>query len=238
VALTASQAEWAEARHSWFSTGPEQVEIKLAHYRRMGFGEDRLAAMRAGGNIFRSPLAPPPETFIAIADGDTIRIDGKDWQVMTFGGHSPEHVCLWCPERSLLIAGDQILPTISPVVGVWPDSPDADPLGLFLAGLDRLRRLPADTLVLPAHGAPFHGLVERCDALIHHHHERLETIARACDSPATVFDILGTVFSRPLDVHQMGFAGAEILAHLNPLVADGRLVRDRRDGGPWTFARA
>jgi glyoxylase-like metal-dependent hydrolase (beta-lactamase superfamily II) len=45
---------------------------------------------------------------------------------MTFGGHSPEHVCLWCPERSILVAGHQILPTISPVVGddsasgTWP----------------------------------------------------------------------------------------------------------------------
>ena len=72
-------------------------------------------------------------------------------------GHAPEMLCLFSPEHNVLIAGDQVLPKISPNVSVWPSEPEANPLAEFLDSLASFRQLPADCLVLPSHGLPFRG---------------------------------------------------------------------------------
>ena len=73
-------------------------------------------------------------------------------------GHAPEMICLFSAERNVLIAGDQVLPRISPNVSVWPSEPEANPLAEFISSLARFRDLPEDCLVLPSHGLPFRGL--------------------------------------------------------------------------------
>ncbi|MGE5547279.1 MAG: MBL fold metallo-hydrolase [Solirubrobacterales bacterium] len=235
VPLTATLGEWSSARMSWLDTGPDHIAHKLAHYRRLGYSDEQLAQMQAGGNVYRSRIAPPPADFRRISDGDRISIGGREWRVMTFGGHSPEHACFWCEEAKILIAGDQVLPKISPIVGIWPDEPFTDQLSLFLAALERLKELPEDTLVLPAHGHPFRTLGARCEELARHHEERLDAIAAACPEPATVLDIQRVVFRRPLDQHQTAFASAEILAHLRRLELDGRVRRLADGAAPWRF---
>ena len=235
VTLLTSRGEWEEGRQSWFADPADLLTRKLAHYHRLGYPPERLEAMRQGGDIYRSRISPPPDRFEPLAEGDEVRIGDGVWRVLTFGGHSPEHVCLWNPEADILIAGDQILPTISPVVACWPDAPESDPLHQFLDGLAALRRLPAETLVLPAHGMPFRRLRERCDDLAEHHRRRLAAIAAACTTPATGFEIVTALFTRPLDIHQQGFAGGEILAHLNRLEADGQIHRTDSPAGVWRF---
>jgi glyoxylase-like metal-dependent hydrolase (beta-lactamase superfamily II) len=152
-------------------------------------------------------------------------------------GHAPEMACLWCERLNLLISGDQILPSISPNVSVWPGEPDADPLRLFLASLQRFRQLPADCLVLPSHGRPFVGLHERIDALIQHHQDRLAETLEACRRPITAQDLLKTMFPRELDTHQLFFAIGESLAHLHYLMGTNQLVRKTDDAGAHRFCR-
>jgi glyoxylase-like metal-dependent hydrolase (beta-lactamase superfamily II) len=53
-------------------------------------------------------------------------------------GHAPSHVCLWQPERRLLISGDHLLGRVSPYYD-YGYSPD--PAGEFLASLDRIEAL-------------------------------------------------------------------------------------------------
>ncbi|HTH16622.1 MAG TPA: MBL fold metallo-hydrolase, partial [Magnetospirillum sp.] len=160
----------------------------------------------------------------------------RTWQVLVGRGHAPEHACLYCSEIGVLISGDQILPRISPIVGVWPQQPDDDPLSEFLASLDRLKLLPADTLVLPSHGLPFKGLHARADDLKRHHDERLGLLRRA-DGPATVLELSRVLFKRELDAQQMGFAAGETLSHANHLVALGEWRRELRADGVWLFGR-
>ena len=52
----------------------------------------------------------------------------------------PSRSRLFSAERNLLLAADQILPRISPVIGVWAAEPDADPLGDFLRSLRAVPR--------------------------------------------------------------------------------------------------
>jgi glyoxylase-like metal-dependent hydrolase (beta-lactamase superfamily II) len=137
-----------------------------------------------------------------------------------------------------MIAGDQVLPKISPNVSVWPQEPDADPLALFLHSLDRFRALPADTLVLPSHHDPFIGLSLRLDQLAEHHHQRLAETLEACRVPSTAVDVLQRLFPRPLDDHQLFFAIGESLAHLHHLERRGDLERAAHGDGVVVFHQA
>jgi glyoxylase-like metal-dependent hydrolase (beta-lactamase superfamily II) len=78
------------------------------------------------------------------------------------------------PQGGVLIAGDQILPKISPAITVLEMVPDADPLADFLRSFDRFAHVAPDVLVLPSHGRPFRGLHARMADLATHHHDRLE----------------------------------------------------------------
>ena len=124
-----------------------------------------------------------------------------------------------------MLAADQVLPRISPVIGVWPSQPEADPLSDFLRSLEQYRSLPESCRVLPSHGTPFQGLRARLDELVEHHERRLERTLAACASPASAAEVQRLLFTRPLDAHQTGFALGETLAHLNYLVGQDLVAR-------------
>ncbi len=235
VPLTTTFGEWCTGRMRWLDHGPDFRAHMVEHFRRAGYGPDFLQHVGDTGNTYRPRVSPPPLSFRRIGEGDRLTIGGRAWQVMACGGHSPEHACLWNPESGVLIAGDQILPRISPVVSVWAQEPEGDPLSLFLASLDRLAALPEDTLALPSHDQPFRTIRQRCGALHAHHRDRLERTREACRQPATALEVLRTLFRRPLDAHQTAFATAETLAHLNHLVALGAVGRRIDDTGVWLY---
>ncbi|OAN48761.1 MBL fold metallo-hydrolase [Paramagnetospirillum marisnigri] len=235
IELTASVREWLFGRMLWLEDSEEFTANQVAYYRRIGFDAEQLEGVRARGNTYRARIGVIPVRVVGIRHGDDITIGGRSWRVIEGGGHSPEHACLYCAEAGVLISGDQILPRISPIVGVWPQQPEAEPLSLFLDALTRLRELPADTLVLPSHGLPFRGLHQRVDELIAHHHERLERTLTACAEPATALQVLRVLFKRELDAHQMGFATGETLAHLHYLMKTGQVARDAGTDGVWRF---
>ena len=167
-----------------------------------------------------------PPTFNRIVAGDSLRIGGRTFEVMSGDGHAPEQMMLYCAAENLFLAADQVLAKISPNVSVWAYDPFGDPLGLYLRSLRTLRtRLPADALVLPGHQLPFYGLHVRCDELAKHHEERCQAIDDACRAaPRSPAELVPVIFHRPLDPHQMSFAFSEVLSHVNYMVREGRLV--------------
>ncbi|MBE9607351.1 MBL fold metallo-hydrolase [Acetobacteraceae bacterium H6797] len=178
------------------------------------------------GQIYRPSVAPLPTRFTRIAAGDRLTIGGREWEVIVGRGHAPAMATLYCAELKLLIAADQILPRISPYIGVSVAEPDGDPLGEFLAANEQYRRLPEDTYVLPSHGEPFTGLHARIDALAEHHAERLSMLEEACKGEGlTAFGAALVLFPHVKAVSQMGFMVGESLAHLNRLVTLGRVMR-------------
>ena len=151
---------------------------------------------------------------------------GGGWEWMLTPGHSPGHVSVYHPERRILIAGDHVLPRISPNIGA--DRYVPDPLTEYLASLERLLHLPVE-LVLPSHGAPFAGLAERVSAIIAHHHERNAQIVAHLDRPRTAFDVALRLFPElPAEMHL--HALRETLAHLAYLERTGAVARG---GGGW-----
>jgi glyoxylase-like metal-dependent hydrolase (beta-lactamase superfamily II) len=198
---------------------------------------ERQAKVRARGNYYASMVPSVPRQFRRLLDGQAVAIGDHVWQCHVGHGHAPEHISLHAPTLGVLISGDMVLPRISTNVSVIDLEPEADPLPLYLGSLDRMRPLPADTLVLPSHGKPFRGLHARIDQLHAHHAERLDEVLAACAAaPCSATDILPVLFKRALDLHQTTFAMGEAVAHLHALWHAGRLSRARDAAGVWRFS--
>jgi len=233
--LWTSRTEWLQARALALDTSEGFVAAGRQFDHRAGLSVEQADERAARGNLYRPRVSVPPASFRNVREGDRLTLGGARWQVLIGRGHAPEMLCLYCADRKLLIAADQVLPRISPNVGVWPGEPEADPLAEFLASLAVLRQLPDDCLVLPSHGQPFRGLHTRIDQLVDHHRLRLAATLDACRDRATIVEVMPKLFERQLDRHQIGFALGETLAHLNLLVGQGTIIRSLDDDGRLRF---
>ncbi len=237
LTMEATLAEWLYGRMLSLDSGEGFIEASRAFYRAAGFDDKLMAVMVDRGNAYGKRVRETPPALRRLQRGEEILIGGRRWRVMVGRGHSPEHACLWCEELEVLISGDQILPSISPNVSVWPNEPQANPLHEFLDSLQTFRVLPDGALVLPSHGLPFRGLHARIDALEHHHDERLSRTLEACGTPLSAYDLLQVLFRRELDTHQLFFALGESLAHLHYLLHRGDLQRETDAAGVCRFGR-
>ncbi len=235
--LHVSAPEIAHARWLCDLDDAEAAARLAAYYRRHGAPEAAEAAAMKRGNDYARRMDGLPERTLPLQLGGTTPLAGEDWQVIAGYGHSRAQACLFSPARRILIAGDQVLPKITPNVSAYWWEEESDPLAGFLETLARLRALPRDTLVLPSHGHPFEGLHARLDALADHHRDRLDELrAAVAEAPLTCAEAMAVLFRRALDPHQVFFAMGEALAHLNHLVALDEVVR-RENGGLVRFHR-
>jgi glyoxylase-like metal-dependent hydrolase (beta-lactamase superfamily II) len=219
-----TRIEWLMARALWYDSGPDMMAQQVEHYARAGCPTDYLSAVESRGPLYQRSVGELPRSFRSIRDGGTMRIGGEEWRVMTGSGHAPDMATLHSPARGVLISADQILPRISPYIGLHPGEPDADPLGDFLGSNERFAALPEDTLVLPSHGEPFRTLHARLETLAHHHAIRLDALEDGCREPATAFEAAQVLFPRAAaETSQIGFAVGETLAHLRRLERQGRI---------------
>jgi len=238
VALSMTRGEWTLGSLMHAGGGAAFNQAMARFFQGHGLTEEWAAPIAARDNVYARLVAAPPSSFRRLRDGDEIAVGGRSWRVVVGTGHAPEHACLHCAADDILISGDQVLPRITTNVSVWPSEPEADPLGDFLATVDRLRALPETTLVLPSHGLPFRGLPARLEALRRHHEDRLAEIVAECDDWRTAFDVLPVLFSRPLDDQQIIFAMGEAIAHLAHLRERGVVERRAGDDGVVRFRRA
>ncbi|GAA3996031.1 MBL fold metallo-hydrolase [Comamonas faecalis] len=248
----AGQAAWMVERFGaelWMSFGeyymlrgfygppPEPLPAHtLRFYQRAGMAGEQIE--RVFASLRRDPFMPPvPDSFVRLRHGDRLRIGARDWQVIVGEGHSPEHVCLYDAQDRILIAGDQLLPRITSNVLVMPVEPEADPLRLWLASLERLAPLAADTLVLPSHQGVFRGLRERVQELQEHHRQQLDLLRAALRQKkrASAWELMQVQF--PKRRHPMDdlMAIGETLAHLSWLRHQGQVSRTLGDDGAHCF---
>lgn len=236
--LLMSRLEYTTGRMLFTDTGREAPEEFTAFYRAAGWDEAALEAHRQRFGGFGRLIHRMPDSLRRVTAGDTLRIGGRQWQVLGGNGHSPEHLCLWCPTLNLFISGDQILPRISSNVSVFPTEPEADPLHDWLTSCARLKEaLPAEVLVLPAHNEPFVGAPERLQALIDGHERSLDRVEkRLREAPRRCIDLFPALFPVHISGDQLGFATGEALAHLHCLMGRGRARRATDEAGIWQFS--
>lgn len=203
------------------------------YFLRAGVTQAFLDEMRD----MRSSFTPAPEdipfpgSYVRLQDGDELTFGKYSWQIITGNGHSPEHVCLYCPELRIFISGDQILPVITSNVSVHPTEPEANPMIGWLESHEKLKGLlPDDLLVLPAHNLPFYGVQARLQELIDHHEDRMLILEENCVEPQIAVDLLPHLFTRVLEGPTKMMALGECIAHLHCLMTRNRIARTLVDG--------
>jgi glyoxylase-like metal-dependent hydrolase (beta-lactamase superfamily II) len=224
--LWTSRLEYLTCRTLVADTGREAPADAIRFYQAAGWDADAIARYKTRFGSFGKLVYALPDSYRRIEDGDELLIGGRAWRVVVGRGHSPEHVCLYCPELQILISGDQVLPKITSNVSVFPTEPDADPLTDWLESLASIRlRVSDDVLVLPSHNEPFRGLHARIGQLIQGHEQALVRLSQALSERKTAADIFSILFRRPVSGELLTMATGESVAHLNCLVRRGQALR-------------
>ncbi len=218
-----TQGEWLTANLAVMNRHTDHVQSRGSFYRRHGLDEARVQRFLDGVVLYSDGVTLPPN-YKRIRGDDLIPIGRDQWRVMIGEGHAPEHVSLYCPERRILVAGDQILPSITTNVSTWHVEPELDAVGVFLKTCKTfLDVLHPDTLILPSHRKPFRNVQHRLRQLAVHHAIRLNVILDKAGAETCAGDLIDVMFTPGLDGHQIGFAMGEAIAHLNHLVTLGHM---------------
>lgn len=238
--LWTTRTAWLMARMLTLDKHEIPADESLLHYRSGGMDAAIYVKRQSEKPFnFADMVAPLPLGFKRIQEGEVIEIGGRTWDVRMGNGHAPEHATFWCREEPLLLAGDQILSSISPNIGVYATEPEADPLAEWLEACERLSAFAReDHLVLPGHKLPFTGLPVRMRALIENHHSALERLAEYLKTPRTAAECFTILFKRPIGEAEYGLALVESMAHLNHLYHLGQVTRTRREDDAWIWQKA
>jgi glyoxylase-like metal-dependent hydrolase (beta-lactamase superfamily II) len=209
--------DYAQCLRAWNGFGrTERIPDDL---RAHGVPEAEIVVFREQAAALRQMVhfVVDPEPLV---QGDSI--DG--WDVLHLPGHADGHIGLH--RDGVLIAGDALLATITPNVGLYPDS-RPDPLGDYLASLARIVEL-APRVAYGGHGAAIGDPAGRARELIVHHAARLEQAAAALDGDGrSAYEVSHSLWPEALSPALRRFALAETRAHLEYLVQrDGALRRD------------
>jgi glyoxylase-like metal-dependent hydrolase (beta-lactamase superfamily II) len=238
VELHMTREEYMLARVLVADTGKPAPEEGVRFYAAAGFPEEELDLYRKRFGFFGRLVSHLPESYVRLHEKDVLRIGPHNFRVLIGRGHSPEHACLYCEDENLLISGDQVLPTISANVSVWPTEPEANPLRYWLQSLAEIKtQIPEDVVVLPAHGKPFRGAHQRIDAIIAEHTGRLAELKDFCQEPCRAIDTFSVLFKRRVPGSHTMMATGEAIAHLHYLIAEGEVFAEQDDFGVNWYCR-
>ena len=235
VDLWMARDEYLLCRVLVADTGKPAPPEGVRFYQAAGFDGGALDRYMEHFGAFGRVVAPLPESYRRLQDEALLQIGEHSWEVVIGRGHSPEHACLLCRELGMLIAGDQVLPTISSNVSVYPTEPAANPLRFWFESLRKLQALlPLDVLVLPAHGKPFLGAHQRLEELIREHETGLARLRELGGEARRAVDVFPALFKSRITDRNLIMAAGEAISHLNFLIEGGEFeVSQDADGVKW-----
>jgi glyoxylase-like metal-dependent hydrolase (beta-lactamase superfamily II) len=237
AALLTTRTAWLYARMLTLDVQDRPSAQSMHFYTRAGMPAEMLAKRATERPFnFADVVAPMPLGFTRVDEGQTLTLAGRRWRVRLGQGHAPDHITLWSEEDALVIGGDQLLPGISPNIGVYPTEPEADPLTEWLEATARfLPHARDDQLVLPGHKLPFTGLPFRLQQMAENHHEALARLRAHLRSPQTAAGCFPALYKRPIGEGEYGLALVEAVAHLNCLLRRGQVCRSLAPDGAWQW---
>lgn len=217
---------WMHPDHSHMSKAVSDpaaaLERRIEVARTSGVPAAPLAAWAAAQEGSKYGVARYVAPDRELHTGVEITSDLGPWTVHETPGHAPSHVCLFQPDRRILISGDHVLGRVS-LFYDYGYSPD--PVGEFLESLNVVDDLDA-RLCLSGHGRTFTdvgGHIAASRALVA---ERLDAAERALtDGAATAFDVIPAVFGDQVTPETAGWWLTETLCYLTRLEAVGRVGR-------------
>lgn len=226
IAERAGCEVWMHPNHRHLDRVVEDPEAAFARRveiaRQSGVPEEPLRRYAAERKTLGSGIAGPVAQDRDLLTGVSVGTDLGEWVAYETPGHAPSHVCMFQPERRLLVSGDHLLGRIS-LYFDYGYSPD--PVGEFLSSLDVVERLGA-RLCLPGHGRTFadvHAHIRGNRALVD---ERLQRVREAlAGHELTAFEIVPHVYGDALSQQNAHWLLSKILCYLTHLQALGQATR-------------
>jgi hydroxyacylglutathione hydrolase len=163
-----------------------------------------------------------------------MEVAGSDWRLVAIStpGHASDHQAFALAGTDLLFSGDHVMGWSTSIIAP-PDGSMSD----YMASLDKLLQR-SEGRYLPGHG----GMVENGRSFVadlaEHRRERERAILgrlRAGDS--RIADIVANIY-RDADPRLHAAAALSVLAHLEALIAAGRVVADGPAGLESHYALA
>ena len=170
-----------------------------------------------------------------LREGDQVKAGRYNFRCVETPGHTPGHMCLYEPSEKILVAGDHILDSITPNIGLWVLNRDA--LGEYLRSLDKVAELEVE-LVLPGHRNLFQDMRGRVIEIKEHHARRIQNVLDIVGRE----QMTGAQVAAQMDwdltykswdefpFNQKMHAAAEAMAHLYHLVCQKRLNMSCAEG--------
>ncbi|MEM9438000.1 MAG: MBL fold metallo-hydrolase [Pseudomonadota bacterium] len=238
--LWMTQVAWLTARMLTLAVEPEYPEESIRFYKRAGMAA-AILEKRLGERPFNfaDVVEPMPSGYMRLSEGEVVRFGNRDWDVRLGSGHAPDHATFWSRDDELVIVGDQVLPGISPNIGVYPTEPEADPVAGWIASCEKLQEFAQESsFVLPGHKRPFKGLPLRLTQLIGNHHGVLERLRKHLVTPFTAGETFTVIFKREIKESEYGLALVEAFAHCQHLYFAGEVTRETNEAGAYVYSRA
>jgi glyoxylase-like metal-dependent hydrolase (beta-lactamase superfamily II) len=220
------------AHHTAAADDPEQVlarRVVVAH--QSGVPADAVTRWLERRRSVGSGQAGTLHIDRELAEGDTVDTDLGTWQVMETPGHAPSHICLFQPERRLLISGDHLLGRVS----LYFDAGHTpDPVAEFVDSLGKVERLDA-RLALSGHGRPFTdiaGHVAANRALVE---QRLTSLqAELEQGPRTAYELAQAVYGDRFTDVTVNWLMSKTLSYLTHLERRGLARRGGDSPERWS----
>ena len=161
-----------------------------------------------------------------LADGDVVQAGDVQLQVVHTPGHAPDHIVFWHEASRAALVGDLVIQgqtvVIPPTHG-----------GRLLDYLDSIRRLiaMAPSRLYPAHGPVIDDPVPLLEQYLAHRQRREEQVIDAMSAGnLAISEIIDRIYPG-LHPELRMFAAENVLAHLEKLEAERRVVRTTAEPG-------
>ena len=219
------------AQRIWVENGWRKAKTS-DFWQRAGIDQALIHQIATQVQHLRRKTMPHPPQIELMAPGTQLHMAGRNWRAIHAPGHSDGQLIFYAAAEQLMLCGDQILGKITPNIGCWPGG-EVHPLPRYLHSLATLETLPV-RLALPGHGAPITTWRDRIIHLQAHHQARLAAMYAAAAEGTTALRVAQALFNfAKFSEHEVRFAVAETLAHLEYLVDLGELQEEERDGVYW-----
>ncbi len=230
VYLNESEARQMDSlRENWDSHWQKLLNVYVAN----GFPEEE-ARQSMGSHPAQKYGLKRKVAFSAAKDGDILEVGDFHFKCMSTPGHSPGHMCLYEPDKKILVAGDHVLADITPNIAYWLEMDD--PLSEYLTNLKKVNNLEVK-IALPGHRRLIYDLPKRVRELEEHHRNRLsEVLVALRDGPKTALQVapgirwdISYTSWESFPLAQKWFAFGETLAHLRFLENEGKIRHDSKN---------
>lgn len=169
---------------------------------------------------------------VEMKDGDILEGAGWTLQAVATPGHTSNHLCFALPEEKVLFSGDHVMGWSTTVVS----PPDGD-MHAYMASLRKLLDRD-DAVYWPTHGPSIDDPKTLVRAYIAHREDReRQILACLTDGPATIPTMVARIYA-DVDPRLHRAAGRSVLAHLEHMIATGRVFLMEAENGAEPAYRA